>query len=84
MLKRSVVISKPFCFKKGKQIENELPSLRNFSPFLHLSFQFISAVITKNFIFWSIKCARLEKLNRCFGEEYRLNLQGRIVGQPRN
>jgi hypothetical protein len=49
-----------------------------------VGFEVLTAVVMKSSVFWDKTPCSLVKVNWCFGETYRLHLQGRRVKQARN
>jgi hypothetical protein len=69
--------------------ENQwMSTMSLFALTLHISqivgFEVLTAVVMKISIFWDITPCSPLKVNRRFGETYRLHLQGRRVSQKRN
>jgi hypothetical protein len=52
--------------------------------FYHIGSEVLTAVTTKNIIFWDITLLSSLKVNRRFGGIYRLHIQGRGISQATN
>jgi hypothetical protein len=52
--------------------------------FHYVGSEILTAMVTKNSIFWNITSRRLLKVNRRFGGTYHPHLQGRRISQERN